>query len=98
MANTVTQAELRRRTLEAMEDNLRVSPAQAKDFVASLVAAVTEALEEGSKVALFGIVNLKPAYAFPRKAGKRLDPRTQEEVSVAARPASITVRAQVPKK
>ena len=98
MADTVTQAELRRRVLEAMEDDLRVTPKQGKDFVDSLFAVVTEALEEGSKVSLFGIVNLKPVYVFPRKAGKRLDPRTNEEVSYASKPASVTVRAQVPKK
>lgn len=98
MPDTVTQAELRRRTLEAMEDDLRISPKQAKDFVDSLVAAVEEALVDGSKIALFGIVNLKPAYVFPRKKGKGVNPRTGEEVEREAKPASITIRATVPKK
>jgi nucleoid DNA-binding protein len=98
MPGTVTQAELRRRTLETMEDNLRISNAQGKDFVDSLVAVVTEAIEEGSKVALFGIVTLTPKYRAAKPKRKGVNPRTGEEQVFDARPASTTVGATVAKK
>lgn len=98
MPNTVTQVELRRRMVEAMEPDLQISDKQAKDVVASLMAVVQEAISEGSKVNVFGIVNLTPSFrvGLPKRPG--IDRTTGEETTFAARPAAVRVRATVPKK
>lgn len=48
--------------LATMEDDLRISKAQAKDFVDSLVAVVEQQLQEGKPVNLFHLVKLVPRY------------------------------------
>jgi nucleoid DNA-binding protein len=77
---------------------LRISARAGKDFVDSLFAVVTEALEEGSKVNIFGLVTLRPAFRLPLPKRKGTDPRTGETVTRPARPASVLIRATVPKK
>lgn len=93
----VSMAELRRKTVEIMEPELKISDKQAKDFVNSLVAVVKEATSEGRKVSLFGIVNLIPAFRLAKPRRKGIDPRTREETTFKAQPAMVKVRATVGK-
>jgi nucleoid DNA-binding protein len=96
--STVSQAELRRRTLELMEDDLKIKPGQAVDFVKSLVAAVEEAVNNGEKVSLFGIAVLTPGFRLAKPKRKGVDPRTGEEKTLDATPNKTTIRAGVTKK
>lgn len=93
----ISQAELRRRTLDVMEADLRISDKAAKDFVNSLVAVVKEATSEGRKVSVFGIVNLIPAFKLAKPKRKGIDPRTREETTFKAQPAKVKIRATVGK-
>jgi nucleoid DNA-binding protein len=95
---TVSQADLRKRVVEAMEDELRVTDKVAKDFVASLIAVCEESLEKGEKVSLFGIVILNPSFRLAKPRRKGVDPRSGEEKMIDATPAKIAVRASVSKK
>lgn len=89
---SVSQAELRRRTLETMEDELRIPDKNAKDFVTSLAAVVEEAMANGEKVMLFGITTLTPTGVPPKPKRKGRDPRTGEERTLDAKPAGVKVR------
>lgn len=95
---TLTQAALTTKTLEAMEDDLRISPKQARDFLESARAVIEESIENGDKVAVFGIVTLTPkgTPAKPKRKGR--NPATGEEVTLAPKPAGVKVRATVGKR
>lgn len=92
---TITQAQLKRAVLDTMEDDLRISPKQASDFIDSLLAVVQEGVEEGKKVSVFGLVTLTPSFklATPKRTGN--DPRTGEERTFDAQPAKTRIRASV---
>src|SRR5687767_9230113 len=92
---TVTQPELMQRTLAAMEDDLRITPKQGRDFAASLLACIEEAVENGDKLNVFNIVTLTPVGvpAKPRRMGR--NPQTGEEKMLDAKPASLKVRGTV---
>lgn len=94
---TLSQAALRREVLEIMEPELKISDKAAKDFVNSLSAVVQEAIGEGRKVSLFGIVNLNTGFKLAKPKRKGTDPRTGEETTFKAQPAKVTVRATVAK-
>lgn len=98
MPETVTQAELRRRMLESMEEDLRISPKQAKDVVDSLSAAVCGALNEGDKVSLFGIVTLTPVFRLAKPKRKGTDRITGEEKTLDPVPAKVAIRATASKR
>lgn len=55
-----TVTELLKNTLFTMEDGTRISNAQAKDFVESLVAVVERELGEGKPVNLFHLTKIVP--------------------------------------
>jgi hypothetical protein len=58
--NTVSGASLLTDTLLRMEDDLRISKKQGRDFVDSLEVAITEAISAGKPVNLFGLVKITP--------------------------------------
>jgi nucleoid DNA-binding protein len=94
---TVTQAQLLAKTLETMEDDLRISPKQGRDFAESLRAVVKEAMASGQKVSLFGIVNLNTGFKLAKPRRKGTNPRSGQEEWLKASPAKVTVRATVAK-
>lgn len=89
---TLTQAALVRETLEAMEDDLRITPKQARDFIESMSAVVEEHLEAGERISLAGLVTITPSFSpsLPKRKGR--DPRTGEETMLDSRPARVRVR------
>lgn len=95
---TVTQAELKKRTLAAMEDDLRIPAKNASDFIESLAASVEEAMEAGDKVSLFGLVTLTPVGVPAKPKRKGTDPRSGEERVFDPVPAKVKVRATVGKR
>lgn len=95
---TLTQSQLLNRTLEVMEDDLRIPKKNAKDFVDSLVSVIEETVNDGDKVSLFGIVNLVPTGVTAKPKRKATDPRTGEEKMLDAKPASVKVKASVLKR
>jgi histidinol phosphatase-like PHP family hydrolase len=54
----LTTAQLTNETLFAMEDNLRVSKAQGRDFMDSMVAVIERTINEGKPVNIGGLVKL----------------------------------------
>lgn len=95
---TVTQAQLKKRVLETMEDDLRISPKSAGDFIESLVAVIEESIEAGDKVSVFGIVNLTPKGVPAKPKRKAVDPRTGEERTYDPTPAKLKVTATIGKR
>lgn len=93
MPETLTQAQLLAATLETMDDDLQISRKQARDFIESASAVVEEALADGQKVALFGLVTLTPSYKAAKPRRKGIDPRTQEERTYDAQPAKVRLRS-----
>lgn len=93
---TVTQSQLLTKTLETMEDELRITPKQARDFAASLKAVVQEAVGNGHKVSLLGIVNLNTGFKLPKPRRKGMNPRSGQEEWLKATPAAVTLKASIP--
>lgn len=60
MKGGMTQKQLVQEALFTMEDDLRISKAQAADFVESLKAVIEREINEGNPVALFGFLKLVP--------------------------------------
>lgn len=56
----LTAAQFMNEVLFTMEDDLRLSKKQAKDFSDSLVAVVERELGEGKPINLFGLVKIAP--------------------------------------
>lgn len=60
MKGGLTQKQLVQEALFVMEDDLRLSKAQAADFIESLKAVIEREITEGNPVALFGFLKLVP--------------------------------------
>jgi DNA-binding protein HU-beta len=86
----LTQAQL----VGAVADRAELSKADAKRAVEALETIILEQLGNAEKVRIGGIVQLtvrvKPAQK--KRAGR--NPATGEEITIAAKPASVDVRAR----
>ena len=86
----LTQAQL----VTAVADKAEMSKAEAKRAVEALEEIVLAELGNAEKVRIGGIVQLtvrvKPA--TKKRAGR--NPATGEEITIAAKPASVDVRAR----
>jgi DNA-binding protein HU-beta len=86
----LTQAQL----VTAVADRADMSKAEAKRALEALDEIVLEQLGNAEKVRIGGIVQLtvrvKPA--TKKRAGR--NPATGEEITIAAKPASVDVRAR----
>ena len=86
----LTQAQL----VSAVADRADMSKAEAKRALEALDEIVLEQLGNAEKVRIGGIVQLtvrvKPA--TKKRAGR--NPATGEEITIAAKPASVDVRAR----
>ena len=93
---SITQSQLLDRTLETMEDELRIPKKNAADFVASLRAVVEEVIEEGLKVPLFKIVTINPT-GVPAKPKRKVPDRENpgQEKWADPQPAKLRVKATV---
>lgn len=94
----LSQAELKKQALEIMEDDLRIKPRQAQDFINAVVAVVQEAVGDGRPVSVFGIVSLRPGFKLAKPRRKGRNPQTGEEVTLKASPAATKIRATVGKR
>ncbi len=98
MPETLSAAALRRNTIETMEEELRISGKQAADFVESLCASVEEAIADGQRVSLFGLVTITPRFVASKPKGMRMNPFVGEMQMMDAKPASVTASAKVAKR
>lgn len=62
MKGGLTASQLVKEALFTMEDDLRLSSAQATDFVASLKAVIDREIGDGNPVNLFGYLKLVPRF------------------------------------
>jgi nucleoid DNA-binding protein len=89
---TLTQSQLTEQALQIMDDDKRISKAQANDFLESARAVLEESIAEGNKVSVWGIVTLTPVFKLAKPRRKGVDPRTGEEQMLKAKPAEMAFR------
>ena len=86
----LTQAQL----VNAVADRADLSKADAKRAVEALEAVVLEQLGNAEKVRIGGIVQLTVRVKPATKKRPGRNPATGEEITIAAKPASVDVRAR----
>jgi len=75
-------------------DRPQLSKTDAKRVLAALDEVVLDELGNAEKVRIGGLVQLTVRVGPARKARKGRNPATGEEVTLAAKPASVNVRAR----
>ena len=88
MALTQTQM------IAAIADRAELSKADAKRALAALDDVVLEELGNAQKVRIGGLVQLTVRVKPAQKKRKGRNPATGEEIEIAAKPASVDVRAR----
>jgi len=78
----------------AVADRAEMSRADAKRALAALDEIVLEELGNAKKVRIGGLVQLTVRVKPAQKKRKGRNPATGEEIEVAAKPASVDVRAR----
>jgi DNA-binding protein HU-beta len=78
----------------ALADRAEISRAEAKRVLGVLEEVVLEELGNAQKVRIGGLVQLTVRVKPAQKARKGRNPATGEEITVAAKPASVDVRAR----
>jgi DNA-binding protein HU-beta len=86
----LTQSQM----ISAVADRAEMSRADAKRALAALDEIVLEELGNAQKVRIGGIVQLTVRVKPAQKKRKGRNPATGEEIDVAAKPASVDVRAR----
>ena len=86
----LTQAQL----VTAVADRADLSKADAKRAVEALETIVLEQLGNAEKVRIGGIVQLTVRVKPATKKRQGRNPATGEEITIAAKPASVDVRAR----
>ena len=86
----LTQTQL----VSAVADRAEMSKTDAKRALAALDAIVLEELGNAQKVRIGGLVQLTVRLKPATKARKGRNPATGEEITIAAKPASVDVRAR----
>lgn len=71
-----------------------LSRAQVKDVLAALEEVVLEQIGDAEKVKIGNLVQLNVRVRPATKARPGRNPATGEEITIAAKPASVTVRAR----
>lgn len=79
----------------AVAERSDLSKADAKNALAALEAVVLEQLGEAERVKIGGLVQLTVRVKPAQKARKGRNPATGEEITIAAKKASVDVRARV---
>ncbi len=88
MALTQTQI------VAAVADRSQLSKADARRALAALDDIVLEELGNAQKVRISGLVQLTVRVKPAQKARKGRNPATGEEITIAAKPASVDLRAR----
>ena len=78
----------------ALAERAGISRAEAKRVLAALEEVVLEQLGNAQKVRIAGVVQLTVRVKPAQKARMGRNPATGEEIKVAAKPASVDVRAR----
>ena len=86
----LTQTQL----ITALADRAELSKADAKRALAALEEIVLEELGNAQKVRVGGLVQLTVRVKPASKARKGRNPATGEEITIAAKPASVDLRAR----
>jgi DNA-binding protein HU-beta len=86
----LTQAQL----VTAVADKAEMSKAEAKRAVEALEEIILEQLGNAEKVRIGGIVQLTVRVKPATKKRTGRNPATGEEITIAAKPASVDVRAR----
>jgi DNA-binding protein HU-beta len=86
----LTQAQL----VTAVADRADISKAEAKRVLEALDEIVLEQLGNAEKVRIGGIVQLTVRVKPATKKRTGRNPATGEEITIAAKPASVDVRAR----
>jgi len=86
----LTQTQL----IAAIADRSELSKADAKRALAALDQVVLEELGNAQKVRISGLVQLTVRVKPAQKKRKGRNPATGEEIDIAAKPASVDLRAR----
>lgn len=87
---TLTQTQL----ATAVADRVGVTRNEAKRILAALEDVVLDELGNAQKVRIGGLVQLTVRVKPAQKARKGRNPATGEEITIAAKPASVDLRAR----
>ena len=86
----LTQTQL----LTAVADRSELSKADAKRAITALEDIILEEIGNAQKVRIGGLVQLTVRVKPATKARKGRNPATGEEITIAAKPASVDIRAR----
>ncbi len=86
----LTQTQL----ASAVADRAEVTKADAKRVLAALDEVILEELGNAQKVRIGGLVQLTPRVKPATKKRTGRNPATGEEITIAAKPASVDLRAR----
>ena len=78
----------------AVADRAEISRAEAKRVIGALEEIVLEELGNAQKVRVGGLVQLTVRVKPAQKQRKGRNPATGEEITIAAKPASVDLRAR----
>lgn len=78
----------------AVADRAEISRSEAKRVLAAFEEVVMEELGNAQKVRVGGLVQLTVRVKPAQKARKGRNPATGEEITIAAKPASVDLRAR----
>jgi nucleoid DNA-binding protein len=78
----------------AVADRAEVSKAEARRVLTALDEIILEELGNAQKVRVGGLVQLTVRVKPAQKARKGRNPATGEEITIAAKPASVDLRAR----
>lgn len=78
----------------AVADRADISRAEAKRVLGALEEIVLEELGNAQKVRIAGVVQLTVRVKPKQKARKGRNPATGEEITIAAKPAGVDLRAR----
>jgi DNA-binding protein HU-beta len=79
----------------AVAERADLSKADAKNALAALESIVLEQIADAERVKIGGVVQLTVRIKPAQKARKGRNPATGEEITIAAKKASVDVRARV---
>jgi DNA-binding protein HU-beta len=86
----LTQTQL----VNEIADRAELSKAEAKRALAALDEVVLEQIGNAQKVRIGGLVQLTPRVKPAQKKRQGRNPATGEEITIAAKPASVDLRAR----
>lgn len=86
----LTQTQL----ASAVADRAEISRAEAKRVLGALEEIILEELGNAQKVRIGGLAQLTVRVKPAQKARKGRNPATGEEITIAAKPASVDLRAR----